>query len=150
MTSLYEQFLEAMNILSEEEFNEVMETFPNIDVDFSSIYINPDVDQDELAYAIFDEVIKQWDDVYVGATDLKLKEIELWDVCSLQDLKEIQETFPLWTISNYDEVVEQIHKTEEEEKELLSKAHKEELLNCLKQLSEEELSKIVKNYVVKK
>lgn len=140
----YNKFLESLGIMPESNFVEVMELFPNIDIDFDSLFIEHDVTQEGLACAIFEKVLEQWDYVYIDEVDWENKTIYLWDVQSMLDLKEIQETFPLWTIGNYEETVKNIKENEEDEKASTVALQKEQLFNKLKKLSVEELETIVK------
>ena len=118
MIYAYKQFLAGLNILSEDEFKEVLEQFPGIEIDFSTL--RPEdyyITQEGLAYCIFENVISnRWNEVFVEDTYWDNKLVILWDVQSIHDLEEIKATFPMWTIENYDEIIEEIEEKEKKSK----------------------------------
>ena len=152
MIYAYKQFLAGLNILSEDEFKEVLEQFPGIEIDFSTLKLEDyDITQEGLAYYIFENVLSsRWNRVSIEDTYWDNKLVILWDVQSIQDLEEIKATFPMWTIENYDEIIENIKEQEKESKEIQNRLQKDKLLNCLKQLSYEQLEKIIEANDLKK
>lgn len=151
MIYAYKQFLAGLNILSEDEFKEVLEQFPGIEIDFSTLRPEYNVTQEELAFYIFENVVfNRWNGIFVEDTYWDNKLVILWDVQSIQDLEEIKATFPMWTIENYNEIIENIKEKEKESKESQNRLQKDKLLNCLKQLSCEQLEKIIVDNDLKK
>lgn len=127
----YEQFLKACNIMSEQEFNEVINSLPVEEIDPIQCFEGLDdlSDQDELSRTIIDNILYDWIYVFCDTANFNNKTFELEDVDSLKDLEEIKNKFKGWTISNYDELKEAM-----EEEEKLSKEEKEfdNLINTIK------------------
>lgn len=114
----YQQFLEKIGIISEDLFNEVIDSLPEVDIDLVDFELNDELDSlDEIARYIISYILHNWDCVYVDELDFERKKFVLEDVQSLDDLKEIKETFSKWTITNYDNLVEQIKEEENEDRE---------------------------------
>ena len=114
----YEQFLDSNHIISEKDFNEVLDSLPEIDIE--SIEWDEDMrdyDQDLLSRTIIDNLIAEIDYVYVDDISFSDKAITLGDVDNLEDLNEIKELLPKWTIENYDEIIEDIKERSKEEKD---------------------------------
>lgn len=127
----YEQFLKACNVMSEQEFNEVINSLPVEEIDLIQCFEGLDdlSDQDELSRTIIDNILYDWHYVFCDTANFNNKTFELEDVDSLEDLEEIKNKFKGWTISNYDELKEAM-----EEEEKLSKEEKEfdNLINIIK------------------
>lgn len=115
----YEQFLEACNVMSEQEFNEVIDSLPVEEIDPIQCFEGLDdlSDQDELSRTIIDNILYDWHYVFCDTANFNSKTFELEDVDSLEDLEEIKNKFKGWTISNYDELKEDLEKEEQLSKE---------------------------------
>lgn len=111
----YQQFLENIGVISEDLFNEIIDSLPEIDIDLVSFDWDNPWSLDDIATQIITHILQDWDCVYVGDLDFENKTFELEDVQSLDDLKEIKETFSKWTITNYDDIVEQLKEEENED-----------------------------------
>ena len=149
MNSKYEQFLENCNIISEDKFIEIVESLPEVDLDkadFESLYYL-DV-EDDIAKAIIDVIVADWQYAYCEIADFENKTFELSDIESLEDLEEIKDYFSKysdWTIENYDDLKEEL------EQESKQTDNKEKLLYMISSNATlSDLEKIVKEYGYKK
>lgn len=149
MNSKYEQFLENCNIISEDKFLEIVESLPEVDLDkadFESLYYL-DV-EDDIAKAIIDVIVADWQYAYCEIADFENKTFELSDIESLEDLEEIRDYFSKysdWTIENYDDLKEEL------EQESKQTDNKEKLLYMISSNATlSDLEKIVKEYGYKK
>ena len=117
----YEQFLKTCNVMSEQEFNEVIDSLPIKEIDPIPILyfegLDDLSDQDELSRTIIDNILYDWHYVFCDTANFNSKTFELEDVDSLEDLEEIKNKFEGWTISNYDELKEDLEKEEQLSKE---------------------------------
>ena len=149
MNSKYEQFLENCNIISEDKFIEIVESLPEVDLDkadFESLYYL-DV-EDDIAKAIIDVIVADWQYAYCEVADFENKTFELSDIESLEDLEEIRDYFSKysdWTIENYDDLKEEL---EQENKQTDNKEKLLYIISSNATLSD--LEKIVKEYGYKK
>ncbi|MEE3343912.1 MAG: hypothetical protein VZS44_07480 [Bacilli bacterium] len=149
MNSKYEQFLENCNIISEDKFIEIVESLPEVDLDkadFESLYYL-DV-EDDIAKAIIDVIVADWQYAYCEIADFENKTFELSDIESLEDLEEIRDYFSKysdWTIENYDDLKEEL---EQENKQTDNKEKLLYMISSNATLSD--LEKIVKEYGYKK
>jgi len=114
----YQEFLEKANIISEELFNDIIRTLPDVDIEeinFSDIY---ELDsQDEIASELIATILNKWDWVTCSDVNFEKRTFCVDDVQSEKDLKEIVETFTNWTITNYEEALEWCKENEKSEKE---------------------------------
>lgn len=149
MNSKYEQFLENCNIISEDKFIEVVESLPEADLDkadFESLYYL-DV-EDDIAKAIIDVIVADWQYAYCEIADFENKTFELSDIESLEDLEEIRDYFSKysdWIIENYDDLKEEL---EQENKQTDNKEKLLYIISSNATLSD--LEKIIKEYGYKK
>lgn len=142
--SKYQEFLNKCNIIPEELFNDIINSLPecNIsDIDFDKYEV---FSQDEISAEIINSILKRWDEVYVDSIDFENKVFGVGDVQTLKDLKEIAETFPKWTISNYSEWEEAFISDKKERKERLTK--QSIIDSVIDNISIEELKEIAKKY----
>ena len=150
----YQEFLKKIGIISEEEFNKVASSFPTIDIELLNTY---DYDLDELRFynkiaTMFIEVILQeYAYVYVEDIDFDSKEISLGDIQSLEDLNNIQKELSNWTISNYEELKEDLLEAEQEDKNDKEYCSKINLINkVINNVPIEDLKEFVEKYVDKR
>ena len=148
MTDNYKIFLDKIDVISEESFTELMDSLPEFDLK------TIDIDKydleliDDLARQIIDWILgEKWKYVYVDNIDFDTKSLELADVQSLEDLKEINEYLKDWTIDNYD-LLEEILKEEAEEITLNKENfEKERILKSLcENLTLDEVKKLAEIY----
>lgn len=134
----YQEFIKVLNILSEESFNEVIASLPEVDI--NKVEFDTDTvlfDESELSFSIISSIIYDITNfAWIDVVDFKNKSFEVYDIESLEEIKKIEETFPLWTINNKEVIVQ---KVKEEEIE----TRKEFILNALAQLSLEKLEKLI-------
>lgn len=148
MTDNYKIFLDKIDVISEESFTELMDSLPELDLK------TIDIDKydlefiDDLARQIIDWILgEKWEYVYVDSIDFDTKSLELADVQSLEDLKEINEYLKDWTIDNYDSLEETLK--EEAEERTLNKENfeKERILKSLcENLTLDEIKKLAEIY----
>ena len=140
----YEKFLDKAGVISEESFNEIIDSLPDFDIDdadFSDLYDFSS--KNEILESIFSVILNQWNYVYVDNLDFDSKTIELDDVETIEDLEEIKNTLSKWTISNYEDLKESIDKESEENDE------KSLLISLIMDLDINKLKEIVNKYVQK-
>lgn len=113
----YEQFLESIGVISEDLFNNVIDSLPEIDIDLIDFELDDATSLDDIAEQIITYILQDWDWAYIDDLDFENKKFSLEDVKSLDDLKEIKETFSKWTITNYDDLVKQFNEEENEDNE---------------------------------
>ena len=114
----YKEFLEKANIISEDLFNDIVRTLPDVeieDVSFDDMYEFDS--QDEIASTIIAAILNKWDWVTCSDVNFERRTFCLDDVQSEKDLKEIAETFTNWTITNYEDALEWCKENEKNEKE---------------------------------
>lgn len=138
----YEQFLDKAGVISEESFNEIIDSLPDFDIDdadFSNLYDFSS--KNEILESIFSVILNQWNYVYVDNLDFDSKTVELDDVETIEDLEEIKNTLSKWTISNYEDLKESINEKNEENDE------KSLLISLIMDLDINKLKEIVDKYV---
>ena len=132
----YKDYLQTMlpDFISEEDFNEVLDTIPlnGENINFEYCY-----SLDDLASAAVQAILDKWPEVYVLDISFQDKSMSLDCVKTVKDLEEIKDTFKQWTIDNYDELINDIQenkiRTEYSKKRL-------EISNYIDDLSEEEFN----------
>lgn len=112
----YQQFLDSLDIIQEDLFNEIIENLPEVDIDLIRFDIDDSYSVDGISMQIITYILENWSYVYVEDVDFENKTFKLYDCTSLEDLEEIKNTFSNWTIINYDDIVEEL-KAEIEENE---------------------------------
>lgn len=144
----YSEFLEKVGVVSEDEFNSLIESLPDCDIEDVEFDVYDYESIASAAVSIIDSIVKnKWNDARVDDVDLEERTIELDDVESVEDLDEIVEYFSGWTISNYDEIKRDILEYEEEEK--VSKEHQQKmdmLGSVIDKISLEDVKKFINDY----
>lgn len=144
MTEKYQEFLKKLNIVQEEEFNEVIETLPEFNMEAINIDWYGDIeDQQTLAEAIITEIIENNWDAEIDYINWSYKTFELIECGSIEDLKEIADAFTNWTIENYSEIEEEL---KERDKILPKTCALENLKSILNKIPEEELTNLYEKY----
>lgn len=134
---MYKDFLSELGIISEEEFNEVINSLPE-KINIKDVYLAAyaDYDQNLLAQVLLNHIISiaGWKQSNIYDVDFDMKLLYI-NTDSLKELDELEEFFSnsVWNIENYGDLrrdLESIHKTT-----------LNQIYNLLKELSPEELQK---------
>ena len=125
----YQELLEKTGIISEEKFNEIMNSLPEYDYDFSGIIPDDLTDCDYLCDLLINQFLSEYTIVYAQCTDYNTKSLDLEDVDSLEVLEELKNLLGEWTISNYDEIKQEL---KEELKEKKSEKEFNKLIDVIK------------------
>ena len=125
----YQELLEIVGIISEETFNEIMDSLPEYNYDFTGIALDDLIDCDYLCDLLINQFLGEYPSVYVQYTDYNTKSLELEDVDSLEVLEKLKSLLCEWTISNYDEIKQEL---EEELKEKKSEKEFNKLIDVIK------------------
>ena len=117
----YQEFLESARVITEDLFNEVVNSLPECDltkIAFDEMY---DLDsQDEIAEMIINFILSDWNYVTSEEVNFEQKTFQLTDVECYKDLEEIVKLFSEWTITNYDEIKEwSLEQEKNKEKDIL-------------------------------
>ena len=143
----YSEFLEQINIIPESEFNEIIESLPDCDindVEFDSYNCNDDRD---IADAVINGILNNWNLAWTDSIDVDNRSFEVYDVECLSDLEEIKETFSKWTISNYEEIKNDLLEEEKSDEIYKERKEKEGLFNSIiDKISLNDLKKLVNDY----
>lgn len=141
----YQQFLNSAEIISEDLFNDIINSLPECDIECISFddttFLNS---QDYIAECIISEILDNWRYAFVEDVDFENKTFSLADVDSLEDLEEIKNTFDKWTISNYDELYKSIVSDQEENNEYENKMSL--FKSYIDDIPYEDLKKFLNNY----
>lgn len=152
MKTKYQQYLEKCEIVDEDSFNKVINSFPEFDME--NVDIEAVIDTDELCKAIINSILNDWRYAYCDEANFNSKTFDLEDVESLGDLEEINKYFlekSNWTIQNYRELKEGLEEKIKTDKEKKIKKEIERLLNIIKyNATTEELAQIIEEYGYKK
>lgn len=112
----YQEFLNKANIISEDLFNDIIKTLPDFNMEDAEMDNLFDYNsQDEIAAEIIATILQKWNYVTCENVDFERKIFDVCDVDSREDLEEIKSTFSDWTITNYDECLEEIKEIEEDQ-----------------------------------
>ena len=152
MKKTYKEYLEANNIISEEEFLEAMEWLPDVDIDLNKVdWCDYMVTIEDLCHDIINEILTKWDYAFVDEVDWNSKSLVIGDIKCIEDLKEIKELFSKWDITNYDDLEEQLLEKQKENQERIIQSKKDSLLNKLGSLIDiDEIQSLVNKYDNKK
>lgn len=143
---MYKEYLKSIEIISEEEFNEVIATLPKRKIFFSDVgYSDSFHTKETLAKDLIDYFLEaNWENVYLIDIDYDKKVFSIDNVQSIKDLEEIKEFFTGWDIEDYDFLKKDL---EEEDKRI---SLRNIIIKKLDNLNEQDLEEIVNNYVNKK
>ena len=110
MTEKYKEYLTAIEIISEEDFNEVIESLPEVKINFSEVYFSDYIQsKDSLACDLINYIL---DGAYLNECNFKDKIISIENVDTTEDLEKIKNLFSNWTISNYEELLKDLKESE--------------------------------------
>lgn len=140
----YQEFIEHCGVISEDKFNEILATLPEVNFKdvttvTTDIYNLDDIDivfKDIIDYIIVD--ITKY--AYVDDVNCSKREIIIEDFDSIEELEKVRDLLSNWTIVNYNSIKKEL----EEEKELDSP--REIILEKISNLPLETLQKIEKDY----
>lgn len=110
----YQQFLEKICVISEDQFNEIVKEFPDIDISLLELDSYDDNTVDDVARAFVEVILRDYYCAYPDELDFEDRTISFEDVESLEDLESIKQRFSNWNITNYDELREYLLQEEEE------------------------------------
>lgn len=114
---MYKEYLKALGVISEEEFNEVIKSLPEFEINCDEVNFNECLqDKTDLAFDLINYIISsKWKSVYVDDCNFENRTINLYNVESSKDLKEIKEFFSNWTIDGYEEYLKELEDSEKED-----------------------------------
>ena len=146
----YKEFLELYEIISEEQFNELIKSLPDFDLENHTIVIDTDdlTSIQTITEAILTNcILKDFNFVYAEVKSFENKELELWDVQSLEDLEEIKNLLNKWTISNYNDIKQELLEEEQNDKNASEYIEKIDLFkSIINDISIEQVKQIVNDY----
>ena len=143
--SKYQLFLEQIEVIPEDLFMDVINSFPEFDVE--EVDFDEYDSQDGIAKSIFEYFLGTWSYAFADYINFENKEFELMDVDNLRDLEEIRKTFPKWSIVNYDDIKGTLEEEEKEREKESEFCKKMTLFTKLaKKISLEQVENIVSNY----
>jgi len=143
----YQQFLEKINIISEETFNEIVDEFPNVDIEELDFCYNDFDTVDDVARAFIDVVLKEYDYAYPEELDFEARTISIEDVESLEDLESIKQKLSNWNITNYSELREYLLEEEKaNEKDAEHQKKMNLITNTIDNIPIEDLKEFLKKY----
>lgn len=143
----YSEFLEQIDIIPESEFNEIIESLPDCDindVEFDSYNCN---DKRDIADAVINGILNNWNLAWTDSINVNNRSFEVYDVECLSELEEMKETFSEWTISNYEEMKNDLLEEEKSNETDKERREKESLFNSIiDEISLDDLKKLVNDY----
>lgn len=114
---MYKEYLKAIDVISEEDFNEVMKSIPGSDeINFDEVlFCDYSHDKNSLAYDLIDHIMNnKFRECYLDDCSYDNKSLRIGDIQSIEDLEKIKEFFSGWTIEEYDEILEELKEIEKE------------------------------------
>jgi hypothetical protein len=146
----YQQFLEKICVISEDQFNEIVKEFPDVDISLLELDSYDDNTVDDVARAFVEVILRDYDYVYPDELDFEDKTISFEDIESLEDLKSIKQRFSNWNITNYDELKEYLLQEEEENKKNAEHQNKMNFIaDTIDNIPIEDLKEFIEKYVNK-
>lgn len=144
----YSEFLEEIGIIDEYDFDEIIESLPECDLNDVDFDIYNCCNKQDIADTVISGILNNsWDTVWADSIDSDNYSFEVCDVECLSDLEEIKETFSEWTISNYEEIKNDLLKEEKSNKMYKERKEKEGLFNSIiDKISLDDLKKLVNDY----
>lgn len=142
----YEEYLRATALLSEEEFNEIANTLPEVSFDEVEKSLNNGIydtdSQYDLALIIINAILMRYtSNAYVEDLDLECKYIYVSDIGSVKELVDIKMAFSQtdWTIAS--DTMEEIEEAERIEAE---ESARDKCLKIINDLPTSTLEEIIK------
>ena len=141
----YLLFLEEAGLATEEEFESLIDSLPEVDfgsIDFYSVDLE---DIDTIAIGMMEAVLKSndFEDVFISDVDVNEKTYCVEHCSSKEELDKVKDLFPEWTLENYDDTLEWIdeNKANEEYNEKVKF-----ISSYLSNIPMEDLKEFVKKY----
>lgn len=146
----YQQFLEKLFIISEDQFDEIVKEFPDIDISLLELDSYDDNTVDDVARAFIEVILRDYDYAYPDELDFEARTISIEDVESLEDLESIKQRLSNWNITNYGELKEYLLQEEEENKKDVEHQKKMNLItNTIDNIPIEDLKEFIEKYANK-
>ena len=143
----YSEFLEEIGIIDEYGFNEIVESLPDCDINDVDFDVYTSCKQDIANEVINGILNNSWSPVWADNIDVDNHSFEVCDVEYLSDLEKIKETFSKWTISNYEEIKNDLLEEEKSDETYKERKEKESLFNSIiDKISLDDLKKLVNDY----
>lgn len=141
----YKEFLDQIDIIPESEFNEIIESLP--DCDINDIDFDSYNDKRDIADAVINGILNNWNLAWTDSINVDNRSFEVYDVECLSELEEMKETFSGWTISNYEEMKNALLEEEKSDEMYKERREKESLFNfIIDEISLDDLKKLVNDY----
>ena len=139
----YNKFLNEVGIISEEEFNEIIASLPEINNFDPRVFdlLEDLQDKDSVANCLITSILYDFSSVYVEDVDFEYKCFVLQDVDSLEDLYTIKDLFTNWTISNFEDLEKELRAYEE------GKEEEEKYRNLIQEISEKATYEQLKEFL---
>jgi len=146
----YQQFLEKICVISEDQFNEIVKEFPDIDISLLELDSYDDNTVDDVARAFVEVILRDYYYAYPDELDFEDRTISFEDVESLEDLESIKQRFSNWNITNYDELREYLLQEEEENRKNTEHQNKMILIaDAVDNIPIEDLKEFIEKYANK-
>lgn len=146
----YQQFLEKICVISEDQFDEIVKEFPDIDISLLELDSYDDNTVDDVARAFVEVILRDYDYAYPDELDFEARTISIEDVESLEDLESIKQRFSNWNITNYGELREYLLQEEEENKKDAEHQNKMNLIaDIVDNIPIEDLKEFIEKYANK-
>ena len=141
----YLLFLEEAGLASEEEFESLIDSLPEVDfgsIDFYSVDLE---DIDTIAIGMMEAVLKSndFEDVFISDVDVNEKTYCVEHCSSKEELDKVKDLFPEWTLENYDDTLEWIDENKANEE---YNAKMKFISSYLSNIPMEDLKEFVKKY----
>ena len=141
----YLLFLEEAGLASEEEFESLINSLPEVDfgsIDFYSVDLE---DIDTIAIGMMEAVLKSndFEDVFISDVDVNEKTYCVEHCSSKEELDKVKDLFPEWTLENYDDTLEWIDENKANEE---YNAKMKFISSYLSNIPMEDLKEFVKKY----
>lgn len=146
----YQQFLEKLFIISEDQFDEIVKEFPDIDISLLELNSYEDNTVDDVARAFIEVILRDYDYAYPDELDFESRTISIEDIESLEDLESIKQKLSNWNITNYGELREYLLEEEKENKKDAEHQKKMNLItNTIDNIPIEDLKEFIEKYANK-
>lgn len=150
----YQQFLEKICVISEDQFDKIVKEFPDIDISLLELDGYDDNTVDDVVRAFIEVILRDYDYVYPDELNFETKTISFEDVESLEDLESIKQKFSNWNITNYDKLREYLLEEEKEnenenEKDIEHQKKINLITDTIDNIPIEDLKKFIEKYANK-
>jgi hypothetical protein len=141
----YLLFLEEAGLPTEEEFESLIDSLPEVDfgsIDFYSIDLE---DLETIAIGMMEAILKanDLDEIFISDVDVDEKTYCVEHCSNKEELDKVKDLFPEWTLENYDDTLEWIDENKVNEE---YNAKREFISSYLSNIPMEDLKEFVKKY----